>query len=151
MPDLEPWLNPKCRMNSLDLCVARRHILRAVREQAPRFHGTLLDIGCGFMPYRSIVFSRPSKATRYIGMDLPVNRFLQENVDLVWDGTTIPLPDNSVDCSMATEFFEHCASPQKIMGEVLRVLRPGGFLFLTVPFLFHLHETPMNIAILRFP
>ncbi|MFP4694182.1 MAG: methyltransferase domain-containing protein [Halothece sp.] len=43
---------------------------------------------------------------------------------------------------MATEVFEHCPHPEIVMKEIWRVLKPGGILFFTVPFLWNLHETP---------
>jgi len=43
---------------------------------------------------------------------------------------------------IATEVFEHCPDPEIVMKEIWRVLKPGGILFFTVPFLWNLHETP---------
>jgi SAM-dependent methyltransferase len=63
---------------------------------------------------------------------------------LLWNGKEIPLPDNAVDCAIATELFEHCPEPEVVMQEICRVLKPGGILFLTVPFLWPLHDTPYD-------
>ena len=54
----------------------------------------------------------------------------------------MPLAAASVDCALATEVFEHCPEPELVMREINRVLKPGGLLFLTVPFLWPLHEVP---------
>jgi SAM-dependent methyltransferase len=43
---------------------------------------------------------------------------------------------------MATEVLEHCPQPEAVLREIFRVLRPGGLLFLTVPFLWPLHDNP---------
>jgi SAM-dependent methyltransferase len=64
--------------------------------------------------------------------------------DLLWDGKTIPLADNSIDCAIATEVFEHCFEVEPVMREIWRVLKPGGSLFFTVPFLWPLHEVPYD-------
>jgi SAM-dependent methyltransferase len=75
---------------------------------------------------------------------------MKRNLTILWDGNRIPLPGNVVDCALATEVFEHCSSPEIIMGETLRVLKPGGLLFFTVPFLWPLHDVrTMSIAIRR--
>lgn len=106
-------------------------------------HGTLLDVGCGWSPYRSVVTGNGQSVTRYIGMDLAAGTYLAEP-ELKWDGKTIPLPDESIDCAMATEVLEHCPSPDSVLSEINRVLRPGGLLFLTIPFLWPLHDNPYD-------
>jgi len=104
------------------------------------FSGTVLDVGCGHMPYKSLLLSPPSRAERYIGLDLPHNLYGQADVE--WDGKTIPLPDASVDSCLFTEVLEHCPDGGAVLKEVWRVLKPGGFLFLTVPFIWPLHTVP---------
>ncbi|MEP6945848.1 MAG: class I SAM-dependent methyltransferase [Acidobacteriota bacterium] len=122
--------------------VPRTGILRAVSESADVFHGVVLDVGCGFMPYREIVESNP-KVTKYVGMDLEGSELYgRVEPDLIWNGTTIPMPDGSVDCIMATEFLEHHSDPAQVLAEFYRVLAPGGSLFATVPFIWNLHEIP---------
>jgi len=114
--------------------------LRALKDALGNFSGSLLDIGCGHQPYRKLVLSAPSKATKYIGLDLAENIYQQP--DLVWDGRQVPLPDASVDSCLLTEVLEHCPDPEGVLREVARVLRPGGFMFLTVPFIWPIHTVP---------
>jgi len=49
-----------------------------------------------------------------------------------------------IEDSIATEVFEHCPDPEIVMKEIWRVLKLGGILFFTVPFLWNLHETPYD-------
>jgi len=135
------FLDLRCTPESLDLCIVRSSIQRAIRECAPMLNGTLLDIGCGHMPYKSMLLSHPSKATKYIGLDLELAKY-GVRPDLVWNGECIPLPDGTIDCALATEVFEHCAQPEVVMNEIHRILKPNGMLFFTVPFLWPLHEVP---------
>ncbi len=134
------FLNPLCLFTTLDICIARRAILEALRSQLENLRGSVLDIGCGYMPYKSLVLAPPSRAERYIGLDLRDNAY--QKPDLEWDGHTMPLESASVDCALATEVFEHCPDPEIVMRESFRVLKPGGLLFFTVPFLWPLHAVP---------
>jgi SAM-dependent methyltransferase len=139
----DPFLAPRLTPYSVDRYIARSALLRSVREIAPELSGTLLDVGCGRMPYKPLIMSSPNRITKYIGMDLPGDS-KRVPPDLAWDGRTIPLDDGIVDCALATEFFEHIHEPEGVMREIYRVLKPGGFLFLTVPFLWPLHEVPWD-------
>jgi SAM-dependent methyltransferase len=142
MSEHHPFLNPLCTPDTLDLYVVRRSILTALSDELDKLYGTVLDIGCGYMPYRPLVLQPPSRATQYLGLDLKENTY--QKPDLEWDGTTIPLADKAVESALATEVFEHCPEPEKVMREAFRVLKPGGLLFFTVPFLWPLHCVPYD-------
>src|ERR1700689_3627723 len=123
----DAFLNPLRSPQTLDTFWPRRAILNALTEQLGSFHGTILDIGCGQMPYKRILLNRGSGVEKYIGMDLRQDlrngRYAKAGLpDLEWDGNTIPLERDSVDCAMATEFFEQCPDSEKVMREALRVL-----------------------------
>lgn len=137
------FLNPPLVPNKLDRYIVRSSILKAFQETLPQLQGTLLDVGCGQMPYKPLLLSRDSNVEKYIGLDLEGGRHSQrKQPDLLWDGKTIPLDNESIDCAIATEVLEHCPDPEIVMKEIWRVLKPGGILFFTVPFLWNLHETP---------
>lgn len=109
------------------------------------FEGIVLDVGCGDMPYKALILEANSAVTEYIGLDLesgPITR--NAAPDLTWDGQSIPLLENSVECAVATEVFEHCEDPGMVMREIYRVLKPSGTLIFTVPFLWPLHEVPYD-------
>jgi SAM-dependent methyltransferase len=136
------FLTPACSSTTVDIFLVRRAILDALSSQLKNLHGTVVDVGCGYMPYKPLVLASPSRAERYIGIDLHEN--IYRSPDLEWDGSAIPLKEKSVDCALATEVFEHCPEPELVMRETLRVLKPGGLLFLTVPFLWPLHNVPYD-------
>lgn len=122
----------------------RTSILKSLKEGTKSFHGSVLDVGCGFMPYRGIVESVPA-VTSYTGMDLEQPTYYAGvEPDLKWDGKTIPAAVESFDCVMATEFLEHYPEPERILAEIRRVMKPGGEFFATVPFIWNLHEVPYD-------
>jgi SAM-dependent methyltransferase len=49
------------------------------------------------------------------------------------------LPDNGFDMIVCTEVLEHVLQPFSAVEELRRLLRPGGLLFVTVPFNFRIH------------
>lgn len=62
------------------------------------------------------------------------------NADIVGDIHDLPLPDNSVDGIVCFAVLEHVHNPIRAMEEMRRVLKPGGKLFIYVPFLFYYHS-----------
>jgi SAM-dependent methyltransferase len=136
------FLSLKISIHNIDTFGCRKAILNALKKNIPFFAGTLLDVGGGYMPYKSLLLQPPSQVEKYIGLDLHDNIYARP--DITWDGKQIPLPDSSIDCAIATEVFEHCPEPEVVMKEVQRVLKPGGILFFTVPFLWPLHTVPYD-------
>jgi SAM-dependent methyltransferase len=51
----------------------------------------------------------------------------------VGDATRMPFPDDTFDIVIASEVMEHIPADQVAIGEVTRVLRPGGVVAVTVP------------------
>lgn len=103
--------------------------------------GNLLEVGCGAMPYRPLV----PAGCRYQGLDwagaASAFGYAEKDVAL-FDGETFPFPDASFDAVFHTEVLEHVPGPQAFLAECLRVLVPGGELFLTVPFQARFHYIP---------
>ncbi len=102
-------------------------------------HGTVLDVGCGARPHESR-FVR--EATRYVGIDLPRGGELR--ADVVGDAMALPIRSRCADTVLATELLEHLPRPADFLAEAARVLRPGGVLILSTPFLEPLHEEPRD-------
>lgn len=138
------FLKPRFSPDNLDRYIIRQSILNELEKHLSSFSGTLLDVGCGQMPYKALMLSSPSRVKNYIGLDLENNQIHHNKPDIAWQGENIPLDKGVIDCAIATEVFEHCPSPEKIMTEIARVLKPSGLLFFTVPFLWPLHEVPFD-------
>ena len=136
------FLEPKLSSKNMFAYTPRKNILNVVQAAIPLFHGTVLDLGCGVMPYKQLILSN-RKVIDYKGLDWESADYHGENKpDLFWDGETIPLKSESIDCVLATEFLEHYGNTDHILGEINRVLKKGGFIFTTTPFIWNLHENP---------
>jgi SAM-dependent methyltransferase len=131
--------------DNMDMYVIRTCIWNAVQKCAPQFNGHLLDVGCGRKPYREFLLSN-HYITQYTGLDIEAAIVYEDGVkpDFTWNGMEMPFADNTFDTLMATEVLEHCPHPHLIVKEMKRVLKPGGLIFFTVPFLWHLHEVPYD-------
>ncbi len=141
------FLNIKLNKDYPDIYCVRNGILKAIKSFIPEFKGKLLDVGCGIMPYRELILNANKNVISYIGLDFENSldaEYALGKPDLFWNGDVIPMEDNAVETIIATEFFEHCPQPEKIMKEMLRVLKPGGLLFITVPFIWNLHLVPYD-------
>lgn len=137
----------KLNQEQFDLYTVRTAILRAVNENIDKFHGKILDVGCGIMPYRELIKEKNKRVTSYLGLDFETAIYPEYDLgkpDLLWDGNSIPLDNKVIDTVIATEFFEHVPDPEKIMKEIFRVLKPGGVIFFTVPFIWYLHIVPFD-------
>lgn len=109
---------------------------------ATYFTGKFLDLGCGVMPYKKIL---QNHVDDYVGMDIE-NATYQKNSlpDMFWDGKKIPLEDSSFDHAMLIEVLEHVPKPIEVLTELQRVLKKDGYVLITVPFLWPLHDVPYD-------
>lgn len=114
---------------------------RDVRRELSGINGSLIDIGCGAQIYRDLV----PVGVRYIGVDTAdaKRRFGYDVPDTTYfEGDEWGVPDSSFDTALCTEVLEHIPEPDLFLGRVMRCLRPGGRLVMTVPFAARWHFVP---------
>jgi SAM-dependent methyltransferase len=98
----------------------------------------ILDIGSGAYP------SEKATITLDVMPEITV-RGRTARPDVVADvNEHIPLPDNSVDCIIMNNTLEHLHTPERAVDECHRILRQGGVLLVTVPFLVKIHQEPVD-------
>lgn len=112
---------------------------RVIARSLP-YQGVVVDLGCGEAPYRDEILR---SARTYIGVDWPASLHDRSKVDLVADlSAGVPLTTASVDTVVCFQSLEHVKEPSRLLVECHRILRPGGRLLVTVPFMWHIHEEP---------
>jgi SAM-dependent methyltransferase len=65
-----------------------------------------------------------------------------DTTDVLGVGEHLPFKDNSFDFVISVAVLEHVRNPAKCASELYRVLRPGGEMFVAVPFLQPYHGYP---------
>lgn len=65
-----------------------------------------------------------------------------DGVTLVADAMQLPLADATVDSVVLQAVLEHVPQPERVIDEATRVLKPGGFIYVEVPFLQGFHADP---------
>ncbi len=65
-------------------------------------------------------------------------------VDVVGDIHDLPLESDSFDCVFCTGTLEHIRDPAKGVSELKRILKPGGTIYIDVPFIQGYHPDPTD-------
>ncbi|MBX4206171.1 methyltransferase domain-containing protein [Candidatus Parcubacteria bacterium] len=66
--------------------------------------------------------------------------------DIVADAAAVPLPDASCDAIVLGEVLEHVPEPIAVLMEAHRLLRTGGQVLATVPFIYPVHADPYDFG-----
>lgn len=104
------------------LKLLRKHVERLVLEHLKdREQVILADMGCGEIPYESLV--KPF-VDEYIGVDLPGNPKATDYVNLETNRCT--LKDNSCDIVWSIQVLSNTSDPPAYLKECYRISKPGG-------------------------
>ena len=92
----------------------------------------VVDLGCGRGDSVD-VFRKHASDVTWVGIDIGDSMEAQQRTRrdaqfLYYDGWDIPLADASVDVVYSHQVLEHVRDPSFHVGEIARVLRPGGVL-----------------------
>lgn len=99
----------------------------------------VLDIGC-----REGGLRHHLPEVTYQGIDI-VPEFAGPDILIQDISTGIPFDDASFDAVFIIEVLEHVPNPFATLGEIHRVLRPGGTLIVSVPNPYHAKEIIWNL------
>ena len=121
------------------LYIARNGIRRRVMQEREYLRGRLLDIGCGRKPYAGFL-----TVDKYVGIEMPSTLSKSTVVDVFASGLHLPFRSGMFDSILSTEVLEHVPEPKLFFSEAARVLKDGGYLLLSTPQTWGLHEIPYD-------
>jgi SAM-dependent methyltransferase len=104
--------------------------------------GKTLDIGCGGKHYENLC-----EFSEYIGVEIDTEENRKtKKADFYYDGCKLPFEDSCFDSVVTNQVFEHVFNPDVFLNEACRVLKPGGLMLITAPFVWDEHEQPYDFA-----
>ena len=109
-----------------------------IQELEGKNFATLLDVGCGTGLFLSVVLNKFNVGISGIdiapGMIEKSRELLGDHADLrVGDSEHLPWNDKSFDIVTCIASFHHYPSPELVLKEMERVLRPGGSVIIADP------------------
>ena len=109
-------------------------------EGLSRAVGTLLDVGAADRWLEPHV----PDGVLYLALDYPATGrdIYGACPDVFADAARLPFPDQSLEYVTCLEVLEHVQDPGAVVAEIARVLRPGGRAWISMPFLYPVHDAP---------
>jgi len=134
--ELDAWLTQRGLTHTF--CLASYLVQSGVRNHlAACAPGRVVDAGSGRGPHRAVLTEHGCDV---LSLDVEDRG---EGVDLIGDIQSMPdIASGSVDGVVCTQVLEHLPRPCEALSEFARVLRPRGWLVLSVPHLSAIHEAP---------
>ncbi len=120
----------------------RDSVLAGVRRFAEALPAgaDVVDLGAGDAPYREL-FAHVAYVTVDWGHSPHEDAAA---VDVTASIDALPFADGSFDAALLTQVLEHVPLPEAAVREAHRIVRPGGRILVTVPFIWEEHERPFD-------
>ncbi|MFC2053451.1 class I SAM-dependent methyltransferase [Chloroflexota bacterium] len=122
---------------------AKRKIVQRYANQYAQ--GRILDIGCGSASYKTLFLEH---VDRYIGLHYPAFSghidYGEASFDVAADVRALPLQAECAHSALLLDVLEHVFEVDESLANVARILKPGGTLLLTTPFIYPVHGQPFD-------
>ena len=143
--------------NKINLCLnIEKNVIKFFNYLEKYNINKVLDVGCGDSQYKDYI-----KCKEYIGIELQShinakNKFEKNTgiyngldvdrrkADIFYNGKDIPFENNNFDLVFALMVIEHADDPQKLLQEMIRVVKPNKYVLVKVPYLTPEHEIPYD-------
>jgi len=129
-------------INLLSKYLSRRGLLPFLSEQLNLIEAgaVVLNVGSGGDIGKQISSAQIARGFAVTSTDIDPSR----NPDVVDDISSSSFQDESFDAIIIMEVLEHVPNPFQAASELCRLLKPGGRLILSVPYIFPLHDRPYD-------
>ena len=104
-----------------------------------KLYGRVLDFGGGEISRYKNLIHKSNGYFQYESVNISLD---MRPTYLIKDNTKIPVNDHSYDFVFSLNTLEHVFNIDFALDEMLRVLKSGGTLIISVPFLFRIHGCP---------
>ena len=115
---------------------------KKLRSTCETLTGVVLDIGCADGKPRPYL----ADDVDYVGLDYydTATKWYGTRPSVFGDAQRLPIASSSVDHVLLLDVLEHLPDPDRCLGEIARVLKPGGAMTIQVPFLYPIHDAPLD-------
>lgn len=105
---------------------------------------TVLDIGC----YNKWAKQHLRPSCEYVGLDYyeTASSWYGSVPDVYGDALSLPLAAESFDVVLLIEVLEHINDSERLLEQIHRVLKPGGNVIMSLPFLYPVHDAPRDFV-----
>ena len=121
---------------------AFRHQGRNLKHLGETVTGRVLDIGCSDQHVRQYL----DRSCYYVGIDYyqTATRWYKSRPQIYADAQQLPFDEDSFDSVLLLDVLEHLPEPKSCIAEICRVLKPAGRFILQVPFIYPIHDAPLD-------
>lgn len=116
----------------------RRALDRWLRSKRSLLGGRVLDVGSKKGAAKGLFAVERGPGDFWVALDISD----RSRPDVVGRGERLPFRDQAFDAVVCSEVIEHVEEVAALIAEMRRVLRPGGHLLLSSPFLYPIHGDP---------
>ena len=115
---------------------------RKVPSGLKNIQGLILDIGAADRWIEKYL----STTVNYIALDYPATglNMYKAKPSVFADAAQLPFRDEQFDAIVCLEVIEHVPNPQQVLNEISRTLKKGGQVWLSMPFLYPLHDAAFD-------
>lgn len=91
---------------------------------------TVLDVGCGLGGYAQAL---KMNVTRIVGLDLTAKNDVDSIERVIANAINSPFSNDKFDLILCINLIEHVNKPEDLIKELIRLVRVGGFIYLSFP------------------